>query len=101
MPPDFSLCLVPTHEHEIKIINRQSAIDTKTPKLIPWDTKTNTLEIHATQNVGLVVVVHFLLPKGLSASVNNPRLCRFNHSVFNGCRFSIIVHRHVSTIVWA
>ena len=31
------------------------------------------------------------LPIGLPASVNSPLLCRFSHSVLNGCRFSISV----------
>ena len=36
-----------------------------------------------------VVCVGLLLPKGLSASVNNPWLCCFSHYVLNGCRYSI------------
>ena len=35
------------------------------------------------------VCLGLLLPEGLPASVNSPRLRHFSHSVLSGCRFSI------------
>ena len=37
-------------------------------------------------------------PVGLPASVNNPRLCCFSHSVLNGCHFLISAWAYKSTL---